>query len=194
MLMILVWWTLQPNENHLLQSHVGIRPCLKTFGTGVPAPNSLDDRDPSMTQKELFCTYSLLHRSLRFCFWHWSAAMPGFSPVYLILSPLPLRLEFLNAWSIGMNLWTRLQWVIGIIPFAVMCSWWGLCPAPSSLGLVLSSASTTQAYFVLFFPILRWASPLLFIGILQGIAAGIGTSNFLRAALMLSLNSSSFGS
>ena len=37
-------------------------------------------------------------------------------------------------------------------------------------------------------------SPLLFIGILQGIAAGIGTSNFLRAALMLSLNSSSFGS
>ena len=69
-----------------------------------------------------------------------------------------------------------------------------MCPAPSSLGLVLSSASTTQAYFVLRFPILRWVSPLLFIGILQGIAAGIGTSNFLRAALIVSLNSSSFGS
>ena len=32
---------------------------------------------------------------------------------------------------------------------------------------------------------LRWVSQLLFIGILQGIAAGIGTSNFPRAALFL---------
>ena len=80
------------------------------------------------------------------------------------------------------------------IPFAVMWSWWGLCPVFCGLGLVLSSASTTQAYFVLRFPILRWVSPLLFIGILQGIAAVIGTSNFLRAAFIVSLNSSSFGS
>ena len=57
---------------------------------------------------------------------------------------------------------------------------------------MLSSASTTQAYFVMRFPILRWVSPLLFNGILQGIAAGIGTSNFLRAAFLMSLNSSSF--
>ena len=48
--------------------------------------------------------------------------------------------------------------------------------------------------FCLAFHQLRWASPLLFIGILQGIAAGIGTSNFLRAALIVSLNSSTFGS
>ena len=40
---------------------------------------------------------------------------------------------------------------------------------------------TTQAYFVLCIPILRWISPWLFIGVLQGIAAGIGTSNFQRA-------------
>ena len=40
--------------------------------------------------------------------------------------------------------------------------------------------------FVLRFPILRWVSPLLFICILQGIAAGIGTSNFLRAAFIVS--------
>ena len=33
-----------------------------------------------------------------------------------------------------------------------MWSWWGLCPAPCRLGLVLSSASTKQAYFVLRFP------------------------------------------
>ena len=100
----------------------------------------------------------------------------------------------LNAWGIGMNLWPRLWWVKEFVPFAVMRSWWCLCPAPSSLGLVYSSASTTQACFVLRFPILRWVSPLLFIGILQGIAAGIGTYNFLRAAFIVSLNSSSFGS
>ena len=35
---------------------------------------------------------------------------------------------------------------------------------------------------------------MLLIGILQGIAAGIGTSNFLRAAVIVSLNSSSLGS
>ena len=84
--------------------------------------------------------------------------------------------------------------LIKFIHFAMMWSWWSLCPAPSSLGLVLSSASTIQAYFVLRVPILWWVSPLLFIGILQGIAAGIGTSNFLRAAFIVSLNSSSVGS
>ena len=66
--------------------------------------------------------------------------------------------------------------------------------APSGLGLVLSSASTLQTYFVLRFPILRWFSPLLFIGILQGIAGDIGTSNFPRVAFIVSLNSSWFGS
>ena len=66
-----------------------------------------------------------------------------------------------------------------------MWSWWDLCTAPSTLGLVLSSASTIQAYFVLRFPILRWVSPLLFIGILRRIAAGIGTFNFLRAGLVV---------
>ena len=48
--------------------------------------------------------------------------------------------------------------------------------------------------FRLAFPILHWVSPLLFIGILQGIAAGIGTSNFLWAAFIVSLTSSSSGS
>ena len=41
---------------------------------------------------------------------------------------------------------------------------------------------------------LRWVSPLLFIGNLQLIAAGIGTSNFPRAAFIGSLSSSSFDS
>ena len=39
-----------------------------------------------------------------------SAAMPEFSPMFPILSPLPpLHLDFFNAWGIGMNLCTRLQ-------------------------------------------------------------------------------------
>ena len=48
--------------------------------------------------------------------------------------------------------------------------------------------------FVLCFPILRQVSPRRFTGVLQGIAAGIGISNFLRAFLMMCLNSSSSGS
>ena len=78
------------------------------------------------------------------------------------------------------------------IPFSVIWSWWCVCTAPSSLGLVLPSSSTH--IFVLYFPILRWVSPLLFNGMLQGIAAGIGSSNFFRAALIVILNSSSSGS
>ena len=53
---------------------------------------------------------------------------------------------------------------------------------------------TTKAFFVFRFPISRWVSPLLFIGVLRSIAAGIGTSNFLRATFIVSLNSLSFGS
>ena len=58
---------------------------------------------------------------------------------------------------------------------------------PSSLGLVLSSA-------LAFSNIAVDSHPLLLIGILQSIAAGIGTSNFLRAAFIMCLNSSSSGS
>ena len=44
------------------------------------------------------------------------------------------------------------------------------------------------------FPSLQWVSPLHFIVIFQGNAAGVGTSNFRRAAFIVSLNFSSFGS
>ena len=159
------------------------------------APNSSDDRDPSMTQNEFFFPYSFAS-SLHSCFWFSSAARWDFLQFLPILSPLlPLRLNFsmleASEWICEQ---ARLQWVIEFIPSAVMWTWWGLCPAPCSLGLVLSSASTKQAYFVLRFPMLRWFSLLLSIGILQGIAAGIGPSNFLPAAFIVSLFSSSFGS
>ena len=75
-----------------------------------------------------------------------------------------------------------------------MWSWWEMCTAPWTLGLVLSSTSTTQANRC---P----ASPNIAVGLttasywyLQSIAAGISNSNFLQAALIMSLNSSSSGS
>ena len=75
-----------------------------------------------------------------------------------------------------------------------MWSSWFLCGTPSNRILIDSSISAIQAYLVLFFPILWQISPRQFTGVLQGIAAGIGISNFLRAFFMTCLNSSSFGS
>ena len=62
------------------------------------------------------------------------------------------------------------------------------------LSLIDSSASIIQAYLVLLFPILRQVSPRQFTGVFQCIAAGIGTSNFLRSAFIVSLNTASSGS
>ena len=64
-----------------------------------------------------------------------------------------------------------------------------LCGTRSNRILAYSSASTIQAYLVLLFPILRQVSRRQLIGVLQGIAAGIGISNLLRAFLMVCLNS-----
>ena len=106
---ILVQWILRTHQNHLLQCHLGIQPCLETFDTEVPTTNSQDDKYPSMTRNELFCPYSLLHRSLLFSFLTSVSCHAGFSSVFPILSPLlPLHLEFVIACGIGMNLWTRL--------------------------------------------------------------------------------------
>ena len=58
---------------------------------------------------------------------------------------------------------------------------------PSNRILTDSSASSTQAYLVLRFQILLQVSPRHFTGVLQGIAAGIGISNLLRAILMVCL-------
>ena len=74
-----------------------------------------------------------------------------------------------------------------------MWSSWGLCNAPSGLGLVLFvGINNTSIFCLVFSQYCGGVSPLLFVGILQGIAVGIGTSNFLRAAFIVSLNSSSF--
>ena len=65
---------------------------------------------------------------------------------------------------------------------------------PSKRCLVNSSASTMHAYFVLHFFSTLLVSLYLSRWVLQGIAAGIGTSNLLRAFFMSCLNSWSSGS
>ena len=87
-----------------------------------------------------------------------------------------------------MNLWTRLWWAIEFVPFSVIWSWWDLCPAPSSLVLVLRRHHNQKYILSCVSPILRWVSRLLFNGISQGKSADIGTSNFLRATFIVSLN------
>ena len=76
-------------------------------------------------------------------------------------------------------MYTKFLWLSEFIPYRI---------------LVDSSAPTIQAYFVLFFPMLRQVSPRHFTGVLVGIAAGIGIFNFLRSFFMVSLNSSSSSS
>ena len=94
--------------------------------------------------------------------------------------------------EIGIKLCTRLWWLNEFIPFSAIWSSWYLWGFPNTRTLTDSPASTIKAYFVLCSPIVRQVSLLLrHTEALQGIAAGIGMSNFLRAFFMVCLNSSS---
>ena len=131
-------------------------------------------------------TQPLLHWSHLSCFWLLSAGMPEFSPFFTfslhgclciwIFHCLRHRNEFLNK----TNMSYRIRLLCSDVILMSFC-------VPSSLGLVLSSA-------LAFSNIAVDSHPLLLICILQSIAAGIGTSNFLRAAFIMCLNSSSSGS
>ena len=96
------------------------------------------------------------------------------------------------AWSIGMNLWTRLDLVNSFL--LQRCDLRDTCrytfQSFSHRFVGIDNTST----FGLAFPILRQVFPRQFTGVLRGIAAGIGISNFLRAFLMVLLHSSSSGS
>ena len=90
--------------------------------------------------------------------------------------------------SIRINVRTRLQWFIELFPLTAIWSSWRLWRVPSIRFLVDSSASTMHAHFVL-----QWSkTPQVSLYssrlVVQGIAAGIGTSNFLRTFLIISLN------
>ena len=87
--------TAQDPESSFYNVNSEYDPAFSTFDTGVPAPNSRDDRDPSVRQNELFYPWSLLQRSALSCFWLSSAAMLVFSRLFTIPCPLlPLLLVF----------------------------------------------------------------------------------------------------
>ena len=111
MLMIPARWILHKILNHLLQCQLWVRLDLSISETVAPTTNSWDDRDPLTTQHEQFCPYSLLQRSPLFCFWLRQLPCWYFSS-FPILSPMKLlQLVFFIAWSIGINLRTRLLWL-----------------------------------------------------------------------------------
>ena len=60
--------------------------------------------------------------------------------------------NFFEAWSIGINMCSKLSRLSEFIPFAEMWSSWYLCGTPSNRILKDSSASTIQAFLVLSFP------------------------------------------
>ena len=109
-LTILVQWILHKIQNHLSQYLLGVRLFLCTFDTEVPAPNSQDDKYPSMTRNEHFCPYLLLPRSPLSCFWLSSGAMPVFSQASsIIFSTAAFASGIFIVWGIR-KLCTRLQW------------------------------------------------------------------------------------
>ena len=187
------WWSLLSKILRMIQKHPFT---MSPRSTTLPlflieieglTPNFWDDKDPPMTRNELFCPYSLLHRSLLFCFWL-SCQLP--CPYFLKFSHFSTAAftsGIFNAWGIGINLCTKLYLLSEFIPFAAMWSSWYLCGTPSNLILIDSSASTIRAYLVLCFQILRQVSPRQFAGVLHGIAAFIGISDFLRAFFMVCL-------
>ena len=80
----------------------------------APTLNSWDGRGPSMTRHELFCLYSLLHRSPLSCFWLSSAAMPVFSQILFSHSFSTAAFAFGIFYGLrhrnGRNLRTKMVW------------------------------------------------------------------------------------
>ena len=166
--------------NHLSQCHLGAQLALCIFEIVVPTPNSWDDRDPFTTQNVLLLPSFLASAttSLFFDF----RQLPcryflGFSPFFVHCC---FRIWFFIALGKVINLCTWLQWLTELIRFTAVWSSWSLCcRVPSKRFLVDSWASTMRAYLVSGVSGLRQVSLYVHLLILQGIAAGIGTSNFL---------------
>ena len=109
MLMILVQWTLHTNQTHLLQCHLGVRPCLCTFWYWNSSSKflrwqmSINDAKwtllplffASSITSFLFLTFVSCHARIFSSFSH-SFSTAAFASVI-----------FIN-WGIGMNLRTRL--------------------------------------------------------------------------------------
>ena len=154
----------------------------------VPTPNSCDHREPSTTQNVLFCPHFLASAITSFLFltfvsWHGRYLFLFFP----ILYPLQLlHLVIFIACGIGI-IFVHKKVVVQWIPLPAMWPSWSLRWVPSKRFLVDSSASTMHVFVVLRIPDVRQVFLFFTPMVLQGIAAGIGTSNFLRACLIVFL-------
>ena len=144
MLMILVQWILHRIQNRLLQYRLGIQLDLCILETVASTPSSWDDRGSSTMQSVRFCPHSFLQRSPHFCFWLSSAAIPLSSSIVHIFLLLPFAPDMCMAWSIEINLCTKVKWLGEFTSFPAMWSAWSLLWDPSMRILKHTSASTTQ--------------------------------------------------
>ena len=192
MLIILVQWRLHKILNHLSQCHLGVQLDLGTYEFLAPTPNSWDDRGPSMTQNELFYLHSLLHRSPLSCFWLLSAAISVSSLIFPFFFCCSLCIRNFHRLRHRNKLVHQVlvtDWI-----YSFRCKMILVIPIRSSFqsncrGLV--SFDNTSMFCHVFSNTAAGFAAALTYWVLQGVAARIGISNFLRAFLIVSLNSSS---
>ena len=180
MLMNLFQWKLHNSPNRLLQYRLGIQLDLYIFCALPPIQHFFNDICPSVRLNELLRPSSFPHQSPLLYFWLSSDPTPESFPIYQFLVHC-FQNKFLN--QIAMLLW--------IVPSPTIWSSWWFGTEFLKRSLVDSSASKIHASFVL---ILLVASLPQFFIILQDIAGVTDVSNFLRAFLMVSLNSVSSAS
>ena len=188
---ILVQWILHTILNRLLQYHLSVQLDLCIFGALSPIRHSSNDRCPSVTQKELLRPSSLLHRSPLSCFWLSSGSTPKISQFFPFLVHCCFRCRNFHGLRHRNKLVNQivvLQWILTFscnMVFVMMRQWF----SHTQSCRFTSFQNTRKFCFVL----LDAQLPQFFM-ILQGIAGATDVSNFLRAFLMVSLNSLFSGS
>ena len=194
MLMNLVPWILRKTLSRLLQNRHGIQLDLWFVGALPPIQQFSNDRCPSVKQNELLRPSSLLHRSPLSYFWLSSGPTPESFPVHPLFFHCCFCCGNLHGLRHRKNCEPNCNVVVNCHPFLQ----YG--PHDDSVDSSIRSledslASKIHASFDLMSLVLPRVSPCLhFLLVLQEIAGGIGVSNFMRAFLMVSLNSLSSGS
>ena len=182
--MYLALETLRKSLNHLLQCLTSEYNSAFVFLTFWFQLRILEMTDVHLRRKMNFSALSpCFINHLFFCFWPLSSCYAGiFSSFSHDFSTAAFASGIFIASGIGINLCTRFLWFSEILfPLPAIWSSWALWRGPSIRFLADSSASTMHACFVSrlskTLQVSLYSSRL----VLQGIAAGIGSSNFLRA-------------
>ena len=178
---------LQPES--FLQNHFWVQPDLRIFGALSPIKHISSDICPWGRRNEFLRPSFLLHRSPLCSFWLSSGSMPKFFQLLLHRFICWRNFHGLVRRNKFLDHIVMLQWIVS---FSWIWSSWRFGNDTPRRSLVDSSASRIHACLVLI--LLVPPLPQFFFIMLQGIAGATGVSNFLRAFLMVSLNSLSSGS